>query len=30
MAEERIQTIGKLKLPMGRGAPRFLGRMRGQ
>jgi leucine dehydrogenase len=30
MAEERIMTIGKLKLPMGRGAPRFLGRMRGQ
>ncbi len=30
MAEERITTIGKLKLPMGRGAPRFLGRMRGQ
>jgi len=30
MAEERISTIGKLKLPMGRGAPRFLGRMRGQ
>jgi leucine dehydrogenase len=30
MAEERIVTIGKLKLPMGRGAPRFLGRMRGQ
>jgi leucine dehydrogenase len=30
MAEERIATIGKLKLPMGRGAPRFLGRMRGQ
>jgi leucine dehydrogenase len=30
MAEERIATIGRLKLPMGRGAPRFLGRMRGQ
>ena len=30
MAEERIATIGTLKLPMGRGAPRFLGRMRGQ
>jgi leucine dehydrogenase len=30
MAEERIATIGKLKLPMGRGAPRFRGRMRGQ
>jgi leucine dehydrogenase len=30
MAEERIATIGKLKLPMGRAAPRFLGRMRGQ
>jgi leucine dehydrogenase len=30
MAEERIATIGKLKLPMSGGAPRFLGRMRGQ
>jgi leucine dehydrogenase len=29
MAEERIVTIGKLKLPMGRTPPRFLGRMRG-
>ena len=29
MAEERISAIGKLKLPMGRTAPRFLGRMRG-
>ena len=29
MAEERITTIGKLKLPMGRTPPRFLGRMRG-
>ena len=30
MAEERIQTIGKIRLPhMGNGAPRFLGRMRG-
>ncbi len=31
MAEERIVTIGKLKLPhMGNSGPRFLGRMRGQ
>ncbi|HUD42391.1 MAG TPA: Glu/Leu/Phe/Val dehydrogenase dimerization domain-containing protein [Dokdonella sp.] len=31
MAEERIQTIGKLRLPhMGSNAPRFEGRMRGQ
>ena len=31
MAEERIATIGKIKLPhMGNGAPRFQGRMRGQ
>ncbi len=31
MAEERIATIGKIKLPhMGNHAPRFLGRMRGQ
>ena len=29
MAEERIDTIGKLKLPLGRAAPRFQGRMRG-
>jgi leucine dehydrogenase len=30
MAEERITAIGKIKLPhMGNGAPRFLGRMRG-
>jgi len=29
LAEERIAAIGKLKLPMGRTAPRFLGRMRG-
>ncbi len=29
MAEERIQTIGKLKLSMGRGTPRFQGRIRG-
>ena len=29
LAEERIATIGKLKLPMGRTPPRFLGRMRG-
>ncbi|HET8940968.1 MAG TPA: Glu/Leu/Phe/Val dehydrogenase dimerization domain-containing protein [Rudaea sp.] len=31
MAEERINTIGKVKLPhMGNSAPRFAGRMRGQ
>ncbi|QBB70484.1 Glu/Leu/Phe/Val dehydrogenase [Pseudolysobacter antarcticus] len=31
LAEDRIATIGKIKLPtMGNGAPRFLGRMRGQ
>ena len=31
MAEERIDAIGKIKLPtMGNGAPRFQGRMRGQ
>jgi leucine dehydrogenase len=31
MAEERIATIGRIKLPhMGNGAPRFQGRMRGQ
>jgi leucine dehydrogenase len=29
MAEERIETIGKLKLPLGRAAPRFQGRIRG-
>ncbi|MDH5829278.1 Glu/Leu/Phe/Val dehydrogenase dimerization domain-containing protein [Luteimonas sp. M1R5S18] len=29
LAEERIQTIGKLKLPMGRNTPRFQGRVRG-
>ncbi len=29
LAEERISAIGKLKLPMGRSTPRFLGRMRG-
>jgi leucine dehydrogenase len=29
LAEERISAIGKLKLPMGRTTPRFLGRMRG-
>jgi leucine dehydrogenase len=29
LAEERIATIGKLKLPMGRSTPRFQGRMRG-
>ncbi|MET0329948.1 MAG: Glu/Leu/Phe/Val dehydrogenase dimerization domain-containing protein [Dyella sp.] len=31
LAEERIATIGKIRLPhMGNGAPRFQGRMRGQ
>jgi leucine dehydrogenase len=31
LAEERITSIGKIKLPhMGNGAPRFAGRMRGQ
>ena len=31
MAEERIASIGKIKLPtMGNNGPRFLGRMRGQ
>lgn len=29
LAEERILAIGKLKLPMGRGTPRFKGRVRG-
>ena len=29
LAEERIETIGKLKLPMSRGTPRFQGRVRG-
>ena len=29
MAEERIAAIGKLKLPLGRTAPRFQGRIRG-
>ncbi len=29
VAEERINAIGKLKLPLGRGAPRFQGRIRG-
>ena len=29
LAEERINAIGKLKLPLGRGAPRFQGRIRG-
>ena len=29
LAEERISTIGKLKLPMGRTAPSFRGRIRG-
>ena len=28
LAEERISAIGKLKLPMGRTAPRFQGRIR--
>jgi leucine dehydrogenase len=31
LAEERIDAIGKIKLPhMGNGTPRFAGRMRGQ
>lgn len=29
MAEERIELIGKLKLPLGRAAPRFQGRVKG-
>ena len=29
LAEERINAIGKLKLPLGRSAPRFQGRIRG-
>ena len=29
LAEERIGAIGKLKLPLGRGRPRFQGRIRG-
>ena len=29
MAEERIDVMGKLKLPMGRTVPRFQGRIRG-
>src|SRR5690606_26242626 len=29
LAEERIAAVGKLKLPMGRGTPRFQGRVRG-
>ena len=29
MAEERIEVMGKLKLPLGRSAPRFEGRIRG-
>ncbi|MEZ0470363.1 Glu/Leu/Phe/Val dehydrogenase dimerization domain-containing protein [Luteimonas salinilitoris] len=29
LAEERIEIIGKLKLPLGRAAPRFQGRVRG-
>ncbi len=29
LAEERITAIGKLKLPLGRAAPRFQGRIRG-
>ena len=29
LAEERIERIGRLKLPMGRGTPRFQGRIRG-
>ena len=30
MAEERINAIGKIKLPTMGDGPRFLGRMRGQ
>ena len=30
MAEERIAAIGKLKLPLGRTAPRFMGHLRGE
>jgi leucine dehydrogenase len=30
LAEERIAAIGKLKLPMGRTAPRFQDRIRGR
>ena len=29
MAEERIEVMGKLKLPLGRSTPRFQGRIRG-
>ncbi|MCD9126872.1 Glu/Leu/Phe/Val dehydrogenase dimerization domain-containing protein [Luteimonas fraxinea] len=29
LAEERIETMGKLKLPLGRAQPRFQGRVRG-
>src|SRR5690606_30941951 len=29
MAEERIELMGKLKLPLGRSTPRFQGRIRG-
>ncbi len=29
LAEERIEKMGKLKLPLGRGTPRFQGRIRG-
>jgi leucine dehydrogenase len=29
LAEERINAIGKLKLPLGRSQPRFQGRIRG-
>lgn len=30
IAEERINAIGKLKLPLGRTAPRFMGNLRGE
>jgi len=30
MAEARISSIGKLKLPLGRTAPRFMGHLRGE
>jgi leucine dehydrogenase len=30
IAEARIASIGKLKLPLGRTAPRFMGHLRGE
>jgi leucine dehydrogenase len=30
IAEKRIAAIGKLKLPLGRTAPRFMGHLRGE